>query len=204
MAEPSPGPIVLSTDIERAVRDTLKHWVAFYLADIDEQHDRERGTTVVPRYWSIASESGAKWLEETPPALVVACPGTMDAPVLHGKDAHYGAWWRVNIGVTAKGASEDGARDIASRYAGAVRYVLGQQGTMGGLVERTAWLGEATAEVKRERSLMAAEVSAAVFVSNVMQTRGLLPRVRPTDPKQPAEPTPTPSRVVIRTVPRSN
>ena len=128
----SPGSIVLQSDIEAAVRDTLKLWMPFYLADIDEQQERDRGTTSPPRTWDIASDNDTRWLEETPPALLVACAGTVDEPELHGDQASYAATWQVNIGVAVGGATESGARDLAGRHAGAILYTLVQQPDMGG------------------------------------------------------------------------
>lgn len=204
MAQPTPGPIVLTADVETAVRDTLKTWVPFYLADIDDQQDRPRsgpGATVPPRSWSIASEND-RWLEETAPALLVACPGTMDQPERHGAGGSYGAWYQVNIGVTASGATEAGSRDLVSRHAGAVVYTLAQQRTMGGLVEDTEWLGHRADVIDRDRKLAAVEILARVYVGGVVDTRGpLIPRDVPPTPTDPAAPTPTPhtARVTVTT-----
>lgn len=200
MPQPSPGLIVLPSDVEVAVRDTMRHWLPFYLAEIDEQQDRERGTTTIPRTWDVASDNDTRWLDETPPALLVVCPGTVDDPSLYGDAAAYGAWWQVNIGVTASGATEAGSRALAGRLAGAVTYTIAQQGDMGGLAERSRWRGVRTNVVARQRSVMAAEVLAHVYVRNVVATRGLLPRTRPTDPTDPAAPTATASGVRVRTV----
>lgn len=198
MPQPTAGPIVLQSDIERAVRDTLKATVPFYLAEIDEQLGLARGTTKPPRTWGIASEDD-RWLEETPPALLVVCPGTVDEPVKHGDRGSYGAWWQINIGVTVGGATEEGTRELAARHAGAVQLVLGQQADMGGLAADTVWQGTRSDVVGRERTLMACEVLAYVRIARVFDTRGgLVPRTLPPEPTSPAAPTPTPTGVRIR------
>lgn len=198
MPAAAPGPIVLQSDVEIAVRDTLKEWVPFYLADIDEQQGRQRGTTKAPRLWDIASENATRWREETPPSLLVVCPGTVDDPKMHGDDAAYGAWFRVSIVVAAAGATEEGSRAVAGRHAGAILYTLAQQGDMGGLAQHTRWLGYGDAPSPRDRSVTEVEVLARVYVARVVSTRGLLPRERPDDPTQPAPHTPTPSAVRVR------
>jgi len=202
MAEIDPGPIVLPSDVELAVRDTLQEWVPFYLADIDRQQQRAAGTTRPPRTWDIASD-GERWMEETPPALLVACPGTVGDPALEGPDGHYSAVYQVNVGVTAGGATEQGTRALAGRYAGAIIYTLGQQGDMGGLADATWWRGVRTDVIARQRTLMATEVLAHVRIARVIATRGPhLPQTRPVDPTDPPLPSRTPSGLRVRVTPR--
>jgi hypothetical protein len=201
MGQPTPGPIVLPTDVALAVSETLKAWVPYYLARIDEQHDRDPGTTVPPTSWSLATELD-RWLEETPPAALVVCPGTVGEPERHGDGASYGAWFRVNIGITAGGATEGGAWDLAGRHGAAVFTTIAQQADMGGLAADTRWGGMNIAET-RNRKLMAVEAIALVYVRHIVATRGpLLPRVVPDPPTDQAAETPTPSsareRVTVR------
>ena len=179
MPQPTAGPIVLFSDIEVAVRDTLQAWVPFYLAEIDEQADppRPRGTTGAPRAYDVAHEDSQRWLEATPPSLLVVCRGTVDAPQRHGKDAAYGAWWQVNIAVTAGGATEAGTRDLAGRHAGAIYAVITQQPDMGGLCEDARWMGAQADPADRNPDVLVAEIEAHVYVPHVIATRGpLIPR----------------------------
>lgn len=201
MGQPAPGPIVLPTDVALAVRDTLKGWVPYYLARIDEQLDLDPGTTTPPRSWGVATDMD-RWLEETPPALLVVCPGTVGDPERHGDAAAYGAWFRVNVGITAGGATEGGSWDLAGRLGAAVYTTIAQQADMGGLAADTRWGGMNVAET-RNRKLVAAEAIALVRVDHIVATRGpLLPRVLPDPPTDPAAQTPTPSlareRVTVR------
>jgi hypothetical protein len=197
MLQPDPGPIVLHSDIEAAVRDTLKEWVPYYLAEIDEAQGRDRGKTEAPRAWITRSE-GDPWLEQTPPALLVHCAGTIDKPKKHGPSATYGAWWQVNIGITAGGATEQGSFDLAGRMAGAVLYVVTQQSDMGGLAGETLWGGSSIAPVPPHRTVMACECIAELWIAHVVDTRGDLPRVAPTPRSDPADPVPTPTSSRIR------
>jgi hypothetical protein len=197
-----PGPIVLPSDVEAAVRETLNAWVPHYLAHIDEQAGLDRGTTEAPRLWDIASENATRWREETAPVAIVACPGTVEDPELHGEAGSYAAWWQVNIGVTAAGATEEGSRGLAGRLAGAVILALAQQGDMGGLAETTRWLGVRTDDMPRRRGVAAAEVLAHVRVRRVVDTRGLIPRDLPADPTDPPAATPTPTRSRVIPLPR--
>lgn len=198
MAVVSAGPIVLSSDVESAIRDTMKQWVPFYLADIDAQQGRARGTTKAPRTWDIASDNATRWLEETPPSLLVACPGTIGEPQLHGDNATYGCWWQGNIGIAVGGATEAGSRALAGRHAGAVTYVLAQQGDMGGLAQITRWSGSRTDVAGRDRSVVACEIAFRLYVETVVATRGLIPRDLPDDPITLPHATPTVIRSRVR------
>jgi hypothetical protein len=200
VADVNPGPIVLPSDVEIAVRDVMQEWVPYYLGDIDEQSGRERGETAPPRTWDVASEND-RWLEETPPALLVVCPGTVDEPDLHGKTGSYGAWWQVNIGVTAGGATEVGSRGLAGRHAGAVLYVLAQQRDMGGLAADVRWRGLRTDVVDRRRKLAACEVLAHVRIARVVDTRGRLPHTVPNPKTDPHSPDPDVSGTRVRVRP---
>lgn len=197
MAQPSPGPMVTNGDVAAAVRDTMREWVPFYLAQVDDDHDLERGTTAPPRLWLTRSELG-RFADEEPPILIVACPGTIGDPVRHkGSSASYGAWFQVNIGVTAGGATEDGSYDLADRLGAAVLYTVAQQGDMGGLAAGSVWKGNRSDPVPPARRLMASETLVHVFVDRIVDSRGVLPRAVPPDPTDPADPTPTPSGVRV-------
>lgn len=199
LVTPDPGPIVLPTDVADVVRNTLETWVPYYLAGIDEQHDRDRGTTKAPS-WS-ASTDMDRWLEETPPAGLVVCTGTEGAHDKHGDDASYGAWFRVNIGVTASGATEAGAYDLGGRLAAAVVYVLAQQSDMGGLAQDAEWDGLQIAPT-RNRKRMAAEIPARVYVRHVVATRGpLLPLEVPDTPSGEPDDYIQPSEVRVSAIP---
>lgn len=200
MPELTVGPVVTPVDVEIAVRETFAETMPFYLAEIDEQHGLVRGTTKPPRLY-IARNENERWDEETPPVLVVACPGTIGEPVRHGARGTYGAWYQVNIGVTVGGATEQGSRALAGRHLAALMLVIGQQPHMGGLAHDTVWLGGRTDPIAPQRTLMGAETLANVYVRHVLDTRGLIPRDLPDDPTDPAAATPTPTSVRVRTIP---
>jgi hypothetical protein len=190
------GPVVTAADIEQAVLQTLQAWVPFYLAEIDDQHDLDRGTTAPPRSWSVRSTDD-RWLEEVPPALVVACPGTIGNPERHGDGASYSAWWQVNVGVAVGGATEAGARALAGRHAAAVSLVFGQQPAMGGLCDDAVWLGVRTDVIAEQRDVLATEVAARVRVARVLDTRGNLPRTPPDPPTDLPPDSPVPDQVRV-------
>lgn len=193
LLQPTPGQIIQNADVERAVCETLADWVPFYLADLDEQAGRDRGTTLTPRYYDAASDETKRWLEETPPSALVLCQGTIGDPEKHGNKAAYGAWFQVNIAVTASGATEAGSRDLASRIGGALTAIVAQQGDFGGLVNETVWLGTRVDKLDRERSVMLAETSCKCWIPDVVQTRGpKIPRTLPAVHTDPADPIPQP------------
>lgn len=197
MPQPSVGPVVTPADVEIAVRDTLRETIAFYLARVDEQHGLPAGTTAPPRGFVARSEN-ERWDEEAPPFGVVACPGTVGEPDRHGERGSYGAWWQVNVGVTVGGATEEGSRALASRHLAAIMLVCGQQQDMGGLAEATDWIGGRIDAIPPQRTLIACEALARVYVGRVLDTRGLIPRDLPADPTDPPAPAPTPTGMRVR------
>jgi hypothetical protein len=191
--QPTPGDILLTATLERAVCETLKEWMPFYVAHVDEQEELDRGTTAVPRYFDAASDDSRRWMEAPPPAALVVSSGTVENPQRHGDRAAYGAWWQVNVAISAAGATEQGSRAIASRLGGAATALIVQQGDFGGLVEETAWRGTRIDKIGRERPAMIAEIACECWIPNVVATRGpLIPRELPDDPTQPAAPIPQP------------
>lgn len=198
--QPSPGPIVQHADLERAVCETLADWVPFYLAHLDDEAGRDRGATRAPRYYDAASDDNRRWMEEAPPSVLVISRGTINDPERHGDNATYGAWWQVNIAVTASGATEAGSRDLASRLGAAITYVVAQQGDFGEFVERTEWRGTQLDQLDRERPVMIAEVAAECWIPSVVSTRGpTIPRVLPADITSPADPIPQPDSATVDT-----
>lgn len=190
MAELVVGPVVTPADVEEAVRTTMANSIPFYLAEIDLQHSLPRGTTKPPRLY-VSRADNERWAEEPPPILVVACPGTVGPPERHGDRASYGAWWQVNVAVTVGGATESGSRALAGRHLAAVTLALSQQTEMGGLTADSRWQGGRVDAVPPQRTLLACEGVAHVYVARVVDSRGLLPR----DIPEPTQPTPAPPTI---------
>lgn len=191
MAQTSPGPIVLPSDVAFAVKDTLATWVPYYLREIDDQQGRDPGTTTPPRSWSVSTEMD-RWLEETPPAGLVV-PGGLGDMERHGKDASYGGWFRVNIGISAGGATEEGIYDVASRLVMAVAATFAQQADMGGLAQDARFIDANTAPT-RNRKLVAAEIITSVYVRRIVASRGPL---LPLDPESNDFDQPSDSRILV-------
>jgi len=200
--QPAPGPIVLPSDVERAVVAQLRAWVPYYLARVDEAQGLAPGTTKRPRHYDAASDNDRRWMEETPPSVLVVCPGTVSEPEQHGAAASYAAWWQVNVAVTASGATEAGSRELASRLGGAIVYAVTQQGDMDGVVQKTAWKGMRTDVISRQRPVMACEVACECFIRRVVDTRGpTIPTVAPIDPTDPADLLPQPDSLRVTVTP---
>jgi hypothetical protein len=198
LLDADPGSVFLPATLERAVCETLREWMPFYLSRVDEQEGLDPGTTHAPRFYDAASDDERRWQEEVPPAVLVISPGTTGDPELHGNKAEYGAWWQVNIAVTAGGATEAGARDLASRLGGAIVFVVAQQGDFGETVTRTKFLGIRIDKLDRERAKMIAEVVCECWIPDMVSTRGpLKPLEAPTDPTDPAPPIPQPDSVSV-------
>lgn len=194
-----PGSVFLASKLERAVCETLKEWMPYYLTVVDEQEGLEPGTTHPPRFYDAASDDEKRWQEEVPPAVLVISPGTTGDPERHGNQGAYGAWWQLNIAVTAGGATEPGARDLASRLGGAITLVVAQQGDFGETVKETLFRGIRIDKLDRERAKMIAEIACECWIPNIVSTRGpLRPLEAPEVPSDPAAPIPQPDSVSVR------
>lgn len=181
MADVSLGPNITGGDVEQVVVETLKEWLPYFLARVDEEHDLDPGTTIEPLSYNVSSHL-SRWTEMAPPALVVVSPGLAGDPEIVGEHGSYMATWRISVGVTVGGATEVGSRALAHRYAAAVRNALVKKPVF----DATWWVGEQYDTINPDRrSLIAAEIVFHVQVIRAVDTRGVFPDEPPTDPEDP-------------------
>lgn len=188
------GPIFLDTDVEQHVADTCELWMPYYLGRADEGAGLEPGTTLIPRSYDVSNDE-ARWPEQTPPALLVVCPGTIGDLTLSGAVGALNGWLQVNISVSAGGADEAGTRALAHRYCAALREILMHQ-VRGELVDRIEMLGWRHDLIVRRRKLAASGVRAALRVPRILQTLGDFPD-QPPGPGVPGFVPPTGARIVV-------
>lgn len=83
------------------------------------------------------------------PALAIACPGLATPPTK--RSTGYDAPWRLVVGVYDRGEDHTDTQARTRKWAAAVRQVLVQHPTLGGVAAGVRWVGEEYAE-RPERS----------------------------------------------------
>lgn len=175
------GPLVFGDDVERAVIDTLKLWLpGTYLPEVAER----AGYAELPdirsyRVWPEAAPE--RWAEDQLPVVAIASPGTRGEP-RHEGDGEYSASWELAVGVIVSARTEAETGRLAKVYSAAIRMVLLQHSSLGGVAAGVTWLEESYTEPidAEDRRSLAAGISGFE-----VEVRGTV-----NDTIGPAEPTP--------------
>jgi hypothetical protein len=162
------GAIVAGVDVEDALVDVARLWVADYLAELERLHGLEVGYLPLPRSWVVSAEV-EKMPEDQTPAVVIASPGLTGAPQADGR-GRYWATWRVNVAVHLSARGNALALRLARLYVAALRALFMQQQELPGLdVRRIDWQDERydTLPSIDDRTVCTALVELAVCVADV-------------------------------------
>ncbi len=173
------GPIILPQHVKDAVARTIRAFMETYLAEVERAAGLDPRSLLVPKPGSYITREDDRledWPESQLPAVIIMSPGTAERPAVDG-DGEYAARWAVNVAVVASGNSQLATSDLAGYYAGAVRALLVQQGTLQGFANGTTWKGERYGDLPADaRRTLATSIEVfEVRVENVV-TRGLGPR----------------------------
>lgn len=138
------GRIVLPQHVKNAVAATIRAYLETYLAEVERQEGLDPRTLPVPSEGAYLTRDDDR-LEREPeddgPTVIIMTPGTAATPAVDG-DGAYRARWPVNIAVVAEARDQNSTSDLAGYYAGAVRALLVQQGSLMGFANGTTWKGE--------------------------------------------------------------
>lgn len=162
------GRLVAASDVEQAILELLRKWLADYLAEVDRAHGNDVGTLPKPRSWVVSGEV-EKMPEDQTPAIIVASPGLTDPPLADGRGS-YTARWRVMIAVHLSARRNMIALRLVRQYALAIRALCTQQQALESLaLRRIDWVDERydTLPSIDDRTVCTALVELAVEVSDV-------------------------------------
>jgi hypothetical protein len=176
------GEAVIGSDVETAAITTLKLWLPTYLREFERRTGREPNVLQAPRSWSTAAEFFQEQGAALPAAIVVS-PGTVDTPERHG-DGSYSAWWRLELAILLTAKDKPSANELAKLYAAAVRMILVQKPSLGGVASAVEWEGDQYTDAPADFTQIGA-IGAGAF--NVL-VRGVV-----TDSAGPMEPDPDPA-----------
>lgn len=138
------GDYVTTNDVLAAVRSTIQKWSATYLAEM-ARHDRQNPSLqfeALPDFASFPSALDiSEFVEEQLPSCIIVVPGVPTKPRRQGNGL-YTADLGVGIGVAVSGQDTERTRQLASLYGSAVRQILLQHSSLGGIASGMVWTKE--------------------------------------------------------------
>lgn len=154
-ASPVFGRIVLGSDVETALIDTLNAWLPSYLAELERRTGRDPGAVPMVRSWR-RSNRFYRFPQDQLPAAIVISPGTTGIPERRG-DGTIDAWYRLGVAIVCSANKPEATNDLAKLYAAAVRTAVLQQPSLAGdpddphpFAARVVFVGETTDDVPAE------------------------------------------------------
>jgi hypothetical protein len=192
------GELIVGTQLEVAVMDTLSDWMPVYIREIELQLTRPQGKIPPPRTYTTRNEF-TSFPDDQMPICVVVSPGLADPPTKEG-DGTYSAWWSVGVGFAAAARDADASGFVAKVYGAACRGVLlGSHSSLGGFATGLEWVDESYDDLvtEEERTIRACYDIFRVHKTGIV-TRGVGPTTLPNDPaSQPGSTWPTANTVKI-------
>lgn len=192
------GPFVGPVHVRRAVLATLARWAPFYVGEAV----RQSGYDDLPGFTDFKNEPLQAPVTITEaPRYVVAVPGTLGSPERRG-NGMYRATWDVRVELWMWGGNYQECEDKLSFYAIAVRELMLQQASLGGLAESVVWRAERYAQVAAPtafRTWGQAVVQFGVSVAEVVNAYAG-PATPPDDPTAlpPPDPIATSASVTVK------
>jgi hypothetical protein len=184
------GRIVTADDVERAALQTLKDHAEVYIAEAERQAGREIGAMARPCGFIVATQF-EKWPEDQLPVVVLISPGWA-GPSRRLGDGSVIARWSLAVGVIHSAAQIERTRSNALIQLGALRTLIAQHQSLGGLAMAVECLDESNEFVpfSDTRSLFGAQ---SIFTVSVPEAFAYGhgpdgPWGPPIDPPDPTDP----------------
>jgi hypothetical protein len=151
------GPLVGADDVRDSLKATIDEWSPFYLAVISSrlaEAQRIGGPSQAPNplqsFGTWVNEPEARsWGTGMPACYLVTCPGTIGEPRIEGSRKVW-ATWRAQVIVNVFGTDWQLTADLTSWYEKAVRASVLQHGSLGGISDKTRWVGNTYAGKEHE------------------------------------------------------
>lgn len=189
------GPLVVETDVDLAVIQTLRLWLPTYLAQAERERNLANRTLArpVPQSYTNALEDD-EFQDAWMPAIIVTTAQLDGDPELAEGGAYEGNW-RVVVSAVTRGRTPGESRAISSLFGGSVRRCLVQQSDLGGFASevrprgggRVAPVADSTGQ---DRFLTAAINQFSVYMDNIVQAGvgPFLPDPEDPNPYDPPDP----------------
>jgi hypothetical protein len=191
------GPIVDSSDVERALLAHLRHWMPSASAYVRKIKDPEAerwpdGVSEICEYGvSHADAVAQRWPEDQLPMLIAQSPGMEDDPVVE-EGGRVSAIYGVALSAIASSVTTEDAKELARLYAAAARLAIMQNpqldaGTGDFFADHVKMGRERNGQIRRgvegERNLMVCTVPYLIAVPQILDVSGG-PLQAPEDPEE--------------------
>jgi hypothetical protein len=173
------GAIVTGATVRAHVEATVKAFMPAYLAEVARQDGR---TSTPPniRAWVPSVDPETFPADQLPAGLVIV-PGIVAGPSRRANT--YSVGWQVGVGAVVRSTTRGEVMDLLSVYTAAIRAILAQHPSCGGIGDGWEWVDEnsITLDVDGQRTIAAGQVTGILFVPDVVAVdRG--PAAPPADP----------------------
>jgi len=142
-----------STDhFDKAILETLQVWLPTYLAEHERQSGRAVRSYERPADFVVA-EDHAKWTENRVPCVMVVGGDISDMRVMPDG---YAGWYDYEVGAYVAAGGDDAeqaAKRMAKAYMAAIRSVLVQRPSLGGIATATVPVSESSGLDEDNRSV---------------------------------------------------
>lgn len=171
--------------VEDAVIATLKLWLPTYLRWAESEEDLDADVLPAPKtYDTVPDRQIRQWPNRRFPGAIVMSPGLAGEPVRVAQSSR--ATWAVSVAIVVSSSSERDTRRLAHWYGAAVRQVLEQKPSLGGVAVSTQWQDEQSDLLDEDdrRTVQGVEELFHVEMANVVDLNGgpLTPDPDPDDP----------------------
>jgi hypothetical protein len=133
------GPIFAAPELEDALLALIESWLPTYLTEVETAYGLDPLTLARPKFYGTSVEADTHPGEGLP-AIIVVSPGTGEVP--EGEAQNITAWYDVTVATSTMAASEIGARRLGAFYSAAIRAIVMQHGSIGGVADAVRFLGE--------------------------------------------------------------
>lgn len=138
------GPYTTTSDVVTSIRTLVQTWSATYLAEM-ARHDQQNPALQFEDLQDFASFPSSldisEYQEEQLPSCIIVVPGIATKP-RKGGDGIYEAELDVSIGVAVSSQDRERTRTLASLYTAAVRQIILQNPSLGGIASGAVWTKE--------------------------------------------------------------
>lgn len=163
------GPMRTAIELRDAVQATIKMFGPDYLAEVGARHGRPRSE--LPMFNSFPSAVDVnKMPEEQLPSCLVVIPGILDTP--ENRSGKYQVRWSLGIASVVSGQTVDGTYELCVLYATAMRVLILQHPSLGGIAKGVNWVDESYNPLDSTdmRTIAASVVQFGVDLRDVVDT----------------------------------
>jgi hypothetical protein len=156
--------------VELATIGVLRAWLPIYLAEVERQHSLTAQTLTrppVPESY-VGGLDFLGWQEDRCPTVIVVANPVGEPE--RTASAGYSQAFEVQVSAVVIGDSEDEARALAGHYGTAIQGAIVQQGSLGGLAQRTVMTAAPRVEFQDpdQRRLAVAAATFHTFVDPIV------------------------------------